>query len=103
MQFRARCQRLVAILRPVDLSRSAQELSPSRSIRSFSRPLVVLDQRPLSFLEDGQMNQNQLYREVAHATGESVGLIRSLGFNVVIAPAGLDKAHYQAMVRTLRA
>jgi hypothetical protein len=32
------------------------------------------------------MSQNQLNREIANATGESVGLIRSLGFNVVIVP-----------------
>jgi hypothetical protein len=32
------------------------------------------------------MSQNQLNREVAHATGESVGFIRSRGFNVVIVP-----------------
>ena len=32
------------------------------------------------------MTQNQINREVAHATGESVGFIRSLGFEVVIVP-----------------
>jgi hypothetical protein len=32
------------------------------------------------------MSQNQLNREVAHATGESVGFIRHFGFGVVIVP-----------------
>jgi hypothetical protein len=34
------------------------------------------------------MTQNQLNREVAHATGESVGFIRSLGFSMVNVPQG---------------
>jgi hypothetical protein len=32
------------------------------------------------------MTQNRLYREVAHATGETVGVIRRLGFSEVIVP-----------------
>jgi hypothetical protein len=32
------------------------------------------------------MNQNQLYREVAHATGETVNFIRKRGFGIVIVP-----------------
>lgn len=32
------------------------------------------------------MTQNQIDRQVARKTGESVGFIRRLGFNVVIVP-----------------
>ena len=32
------------------------------------------------------MSQNQLYRELAHATGETVDFIRHRGFSVIIVP-----------------
>ncbi|MBM4073701.1 MAG: hypothetical protein FJ271_32985 [Planctomycetes bacterium] len=32
------------------------------------------------------MNQNQLHREVAQATGETVELIRQRGFGIIIVP-----------------
>ena len=32
------------------------------------------------------MTQNQLYREVAQATGESVNFIRQRGFGIIIVP-----------------
>jgi hypothetical protein len=54
--------------------------------RFFLRLLVVVDQWPLLFLEDTPMNQNQLYREVAYATGETVNFIRKRGFGIVIVP-----------------
>ena len=37
------------------------------------------------------MTQNQINREVAHATGESVERIRRLGFNAVVVPHAQHK------------
>jgi hypothetical protein len=44
-----------------------------------------LGRQPFSF-GGFSMTQNQLYREVAHVTGESVGFIKSHGFSMVIVP-----------------